>query len=292
MTNLSPQLPDDYHRPPAPETLDMKIVHVSPDLARQWFNLIQKDKQRRFDRGYAMTFVDDFTEGRHVLLPDPIIFDAENRLRNGQHRLWAVMNGDQTLPFYVLWNATEELILAFDRGRTRTLTQQLTLQGEMRGKILGPLIRRMWLWDHGYLVTGSVSRKVSVPTLVTYLDQHPELRQWAERVQDNGPPGISPSVAATAGILFARCDPAAAERFWDAWVSGAELAPDSPILLLREKLIRVSDKTSDPYAKNRVSDDRLAYACTAWNHWRAGNTIGKLQLPKGGLRSENFPKPK
>jgi hypothetical protein len=50
---------------------------------------------------------------------DALVFDSEGRLRNGQHRLRALIEANVTIRFQVFWNASEEYIQTLDGGRKR-----------------------------------------------------------------------------------------------------------------------------------------------------------------------------
>ena len=50
----------------------------------------------------------------------PLHFDTEGRLRNGQHRMWMVIESNRPQEFMVIGNASEEEIDALDIGKRRT----------------------------------------------------------------------------------------------------------------------------------------------------------------------------
>ena len=71
-------------------------------------------------------------------------------------------------------------------------------------------------------------------------------------------------------------------------MSGAGLEPGSPILALRNRMMKVRiDRTR--------RQEQMALTIKAWNHWRAGMVYSGrsgLLLPKGELTNANFPQPK
>jgi hypothetical protein len=74
-----------------------------------------------------------------------------------------------------------------------------------------------------------------------------------------------------------------------ALTSGVGLEYESPILLLRQRLV------NDYGGKVKVSKPQswivLALIFKAWNYWRDGESIKQLSFKPGGASKEVFPEP-
>jgi hypothetical protein len=94
------------------------------------------------------------------------------------------------------------------------------------------------------------------------------------------------SVFGLASYLFRLIDPDAAEDFMESLISGANLAPGHPALVLRNRLM------ADAAAKAHLGDKEvLAITIKAWNHYRSGKSTGALRWKTVGDTPEAFPLP-
>ena len=98
---------------------------------------------------------------------------------------------------------------------------------------------------------------------------------------------VPASIVGVAHWLFADLDTDEAGWFLARLADGDGLAADDPIAALRNRIVKMR------MGGGRVNEtEALALVVMAWNARRAGETRSKLQLPRGGLTSENFPEPK
>lgn len=77
--------------------------------------------------------------GDFVLTPDGLVFDEKGHLRNGQHRLHAIVRAGRPVVMQVARNASEQEIAAIDRGVTRhvaDVAQVRRRDAELIGRIL------------------------------------------------------------------------------------------------------------------------------------------------------------
>lgn len=117
----------------------MKITtnteRITPKLADEWlsahFERIATDKyrQRKLYRSVAARYTNDMRNGLWLTTPDPIIFDENGDLVDGQHRLMAIKESGTTQEMIVTRGWAPEVINAIDRGRSRSVADSLSLQG-------------------------------------------------------------------------------------------------------------------------------------------------------------------
>lgn len=123
------------------KTVEMEIT---PAQAAEWLlHHIErmeagKFKQRSFRPGVINKYASDMKQGSWVLCPQPIVFDENEDLLDGQHRLAAVKQANVPVRMMVStgWpkgvvNDSFKLstIDAIDRGWARTIANQLQLHG-------------------------------------------------------------------------------------------------------------------------------------------------------------------
>lgn len=74
----------------------------------------------------------------------------------------------------------------------------------------------------------------------------------------------------------------------DRVADGAELPTGHPMLALSERIRREREGNHG----RLTTEISLALLITAWNAYRAGRSLQKAQLPKGGLNNDTFPTPR
>lgn len=122
----------------------------------------------------------------------------------------------------------------------------------------------------------------------TFLEANPQIRSSADiAVRLAGKSLLPASVIGLCHWLFAEIDAEDAEWFLHRVADGDGLAANSPIAVLRARIVKLR------MGGGRVNEtDALALAIYAWNAHRAGETRMKFQFPRGGLTADNFPVPK
>lgn len=119
-------------------------LDITPAQASEWLlRHIErmeagKFKQRSFRASRINNYAADMKQGSWVLCPQPIVFDEDDNLLDGQHRLAAIKQANVTVRMMVStgWpkgvvNETFKLstIDAIDRGYARSIANQLQLHG-------------------------------------------------------------------------------------------------------------------------------------------------------------------
>lgn len=86
-------------------------------------------KQRPITKSLIRKYVTDMKAGKFGLCPEPITFDINGNLTDGQHRLEAVLQSGVTIKAMVSTGWPPETIDLINRGRTRSIAEQLHLHG-------------------------------------------------------------------------------------------------------------------------------------------------------------------
>lgn len=268
-----------------PDSPTVEIIDVTPELAEEW--LSRNPKNRNLRGQVIASYARDMLSGSWVLNGETVKISSAGHLLDGQHRLSAVVESGTIVPMIVVSGVEASAMPTVDTGAKRTYADALRLQGEENTSVLAAVTRRALLWQRGYRVKpGSVS-----PTgleLNAFLNEHRRLRTSAEVATKLAPRAlVAASILGLAHFLFSDLDPDEAGWFHARLADGDGLAADDPIAALRNRIVKMR------VGGGRVNEtEALALVVMAWNAWRAGETRSKLQLPRGGLTSENFPEPR
>ena len=263
----------------------VEILDVTPELAESW--LARNPKNRNLRKAVTEAYARDMAAGRWLINGETVKFDTHGHLRDGQHRLSAVVAAAATVPMVVVRGLSPDVMPTVDAGAKRSYSDTLKLQGEDNTSTLAAVTRRALMWEKGARTnTGSVA-----PTpleMNAFLDEHPRIRTSAEVAAKLASRALLPaSIFGLCHWLFSDLDGDAADWFLHRLADGDGLSSDDPIAALRSRIVKM--RVGD----GRVNEtDALALAIYAWNAHRAGETRSKLQMPRGGLTPENFPEPR
>lgn len=108
--------------------IQSRVETVTPQMAKKWLeekapNRIVSPRDFRV-LGYAK----EMKAGKWRL-GDPLMFDVEGRLIDGQHRLAALIIADLPIQFVILSGYPSESMIVLDTGKARTVHQSLTIAG-------------------------------------------------------------------------------------------------------------------------------------------------------------------
>lgn len=266
------------------DSLVVEVCTIDAETAARWLDANHKNRPLR-TRG-SDAYGRDVEKGRWVITGDTIKFDWFGRLFDGQHRLTAVVKSGKPLTSLVVWGVDPEARKYTDTGMARQYRDVLKMDEVPNAEVLAPAVRRAFLWDPPINERVNFGRaKVTHAEEDEVLARHPELHYCAKFVVDLPLNGIKISRSLLAFVywvlLFANADEA--REFITKVGSGANLPDNDPILRLRGWV-------SDYGRRGREFEaDFVWRAVVAWNAWMEGRTLKKIQLPKGGMRQDNFP---
>lgn len=261
---------------------------ITPDQAAR---LLERNENNRKFSPNAKRFRQlcrALTNGEWQFNGDAIRIDWNGRLIDGQHRLQAVVATGTPIDTILVEGLNPQSQETMDTGKARTVADFLSMRGEKNAAILAAVILRRSVADATTLKTafgiGASVRTVSEQ--LAYFNDHPELREYAARGQAiRKNVALTGALAATLMVEFDRRDKEDSDYFWARLYDGAGLPDGSPILVLRNTLIRLRDKE-----RGRLPETYLAaLTIKAWNKYRRGETIGGLNYRVGGANPEKFP---
>ena len=242
-------------------------------------------KNRPVSKPAVASYQRDMRNGLWELNGESIKFDCNGALIDGQHRLLALAGtiGDVDsvlIEVMVVRGLVPEAQRSVDGGRRRDAGQQLAMRGVASSFNLASIIRYYTLLqDPGGLFNEvAVRSKMSNLAIEVWVDEHPEEVEFINahihnlrKIETRA--GISGAML----LIFAEVNREAALEFFEGMYTGANLAPLSPILTLRNRF------TTARRTKEKMSDkDIVGFYIQAWNWWRKGDGLDKTHRPRDG----------
>ena len=219
---------------------------------------------------------------------DPVRFNEQGELIDGQHRLWAIIETGMSFHFNIVRGLPIESMAVLDTGRSRSLRNFLEIAGEHNATILSATLYNLQqYWETGEIAKGWGGR-LGTRKAFLILQEHPGIRVSVSKVyQVNHVLRGGQGRWATIHYILAQIDYEDTEFFFEKLYSGDGLPLNSPILLLRNRLLDAR------YSSRRAMNQRdfSALAFKAWNLYRTGTTLQQLTFRGGGARPEEYPKP-
>lgn len=246
------------------------VVTISPALA---LDLLKRNTHnRKLRERVVATYARDITAGNWTLNGEAIKVARNGDVLDGQHRLHAIIQADQTVDIFVVIGLDPAAQETMDSGRKRTTADVLNLRKEENAYTLAAVLRRVWAWQQGdHRFKGRVTPTTA--ECAALLTAEPSIRRSAEIAQRvrNAFPHIPQSVLGTCHFLFNQLDEGDAAWFFQRLADGAELPIGHPILALRTRV------TSERLDNVRLAEDRfMAYLIRTWNAVRDGRELARL----------------
>lgn len=271
-----------------PVPSSVPVIQINPEQAAEWLNT-RFEYERSLRKSYVETLVRDMRTGNWIFNADPIRFNQNGKLMDGQHRLSAIVKSGTTQWFAVV-NLPDEARATIDVGNARTLGDLLQIGGHVQGRIMAAIVRRLLVFYSGKSAeSGKYTPSMGEGVDFVSKNVHGlrEAIHVANLVLTHRFP-VSPSNIGAAYFLCAEVDREWAEDFFARLTTGYNLRPGDPAAAFRDKAMRVKSETR----RNMMPDDVFRFVILAWNLDRAGESRTRLQAPRGGWTEYNRPIPK
>jgi len=264
------------------------VVVITPEMARDWLRLNVRNRTLSVTK--IEQFTNDMQAGAWQVTNQGLGFDRHGNLIDGQHRLHAVIKAGVAVRMMVVRNLAPDAQANIDTGRARTPGDMLSvLDGVKNATNVAAIARQAIFWDRGHrwLNTSTATHR-EVREYVS--DPAHRLIFRAAEISSNARSLkglIRPAVLGLAYYVCARIDEIDAETFFvDLLIDGIGVTANHPVLALKVRLAH-----EDKKARTVVDFNKMAYIVMAWNKWRKGESITRLNAPKSGWTADNFPNP-
>lgn len=253
--------------------LTAQLMWITTQVAKEWLDT--RAKQQRPIRHYHLgAIVDDLDQGRFLLNGQPVIFDWDGYMIDGQHRCFAVISSGKPALTLVIRGVSPDAYTTLDNTTKRTGADALRIKDAKNATVLASALRIMGVYQLGLL--GKKTLCFSPTKIEELSTQHPKMPDSVTAL--NGARDLgSRATLAFCHYVFSSVDSRDAETFFNHLLDGTNLEKGSPILALRSRLYRTK---TDSY-------DMIASTFKAWNAWRVGKHVTLIRV---GV-SEELPTP-
>lgn|SRR5512138_2185096 len=266
--------------------MKIKKELITPAIARQMLDK-NIEHNRKINPVRVIAYADDMSNGDwETETGETIKFNTDGFLIDGQHRLSAVMVSKTSVEMYVAYDVPPEALYLLDTGKSRTFGDTLKIKEIPNGNRAGAVAKWVAMYRLGF-PTNKGHRNITPAQLLKTFEKDPEgFAEAARRADDLRRMKLSTSiVGGVAFYLFNEISPSLASNFFDQLVSGANLPTKSPILVLRNRLMRASESRIKPY-------EFLVLYIRAWNNFLTDTPSSNLLITgvdKKPINNQNFP---
>jgi hypothetical protein len=252
---------------------------VTPEIAKE---MLSRNHGNRNVSDRHVEFLSSQMKGdRWVFDGQPIRFNVNGRLLDGQHRLNAIIKSGKEQQFLIVTGIESSAFKVMDTGKNRNSSDVFKIQGIDYGSQVSVTTRLVYNIKQG---TNAVSTKVSNSELLEYFESNESILdcvKQSEKLYKEFGRILSWTHIAAFMYLFSEKSVTESEDFFNKLCTGLDLSINSPIYVLRKKLM--SDAVS---IQKLPRNDKYALIIKSWNHYRKGSEVKFLKWNK---EIEKFP---
>ena len=101
------------------------VEMITPEIASKYLAM-NGENQRKIRSRTVQQYAIDMATGNWILNGESLIFDSNGNLKNGQHRLNAVIQANVSVPMMVIRGIDSD-VTSFDYGLRRRLNQEMNV---------------------------------------------------------------------------------------------------------------------------------------------------------------------
>lgn len=250
---------------------------VTPDIAKKW---LEKNVNNRPLRTSTVTrYAAMMSKGQWKLTHEAIAFDTNGDLKNGQHRLAAVVMSGASVQFQVTRGVDPSTFEVIDSGLKRSLSDRLQQVNVPYYTTAASALRYLLLYERArdirWLGTtpSSMVSDQDVMRLAEHIGQDLLLEAGTHAHRAAARDVAVTITSGMAGyLLFKDADPEdrCLTAFWDGLVSGVELKRNDPRLAMRRWAINTG-------GINGKGQRMLVSLIKAWNSYVKGVPLGTIK---------------
>lgn len=251
-------------------------ITVTPEMARRWLDAMPV--QRAIRKTKVNRLVQQIKRGRWQMLPHGLVFDEQDKLIDGQHRLHAIVEAGVEVKMRATTGAAASLYNLIDADSApKKVHDALHHVGAAKGasRIMQLPLQMMMSIQQGRSPFTPPEPAADHADYVALYNQHPYLGEAARMlVRLNR---LAPSCAVILYFFYRAYmkDPVLAELFIDQLYTGANLKPTDPALQLRNWWVDCKMKGYTP--KQNMQAEIFVRALNAVY---TGKKVGRL-VPTG-----------
>lgn len=263
---------------------EVKLETITPEMARAYLGINITNRSR--SKTTVARYKRDMAASRWRVTGDPIRFNSEGKLFDGQHRLDACIAAGVPFTTFVARGLPPETVDVIDSGRPRMARDVLAMRGFANANLLASAARWLLVMKHGLQSTteSQALLKPSHDEIIDIIQRHPKLEESARLMNCKPKPtGTLPSLLAAvhyvgAEILKVKANDGTllADHFIHVFTHGEQYySSQDPALKLREMVISERLRGLKPTVK--TSYVTLVYV---WNAFAEGRSLPQFKPPQ------------
>lgn len=269
-------------------TIRSAVEKITPAIAAQVLEESKEIQNRNVADTHVEWLVAQMRAGKWALNGEAIIFDDENQLLDGQHRLWAIVNSGVTIESLVTRGVDRKSFATIDTGTARTSGNVLAITGEAHANVLSATLGWVHRYETGKMLWALKASGFTASVAIALLRRHPDVRdavEWSAAQRSNPVlRKVSGSILAFLRYAFISYKPQKGAEFLDLV---AEVIPDqngTPTRILRDWYL-----TKDKGRSAATTLELMAISVKAWSAFLNGERPARFIWRRTGQYPESFP---
>jgi len=266
-----------------------KLERITPTKAKKWLTELNYEDNRNINERKVAFIARQIVGGHWIVNGATICFDVEGNMIDGQHRLQGCVKSKKPIEAFVVRGLQTAAYTTIDQGWKRSHSQIFSAKGEKWAGCLVSACKFIWNYESEGKIIRPRLPEISVDEVEVVLEYKPEIRAAVELVMTSKCQKLATaSVMAYAAWIFLQINDEKAIDFFNRIGDGVGLAKGSPMLIIRDKLLKGrKDKTSwNP-------QEIFSFLVRAWNAHYRSRKITCLRLTtkgRGGSKTIEIPK--
>lgn len=281
--------------------METTVKQVETNHTRPWFEIMVLTPNRASElleknthnRSVNWRLVDRLRAaieaGEWLFNAQPIQIATDGTILDGQHRLLACVKAGMPIQVLIVWQAQMETQETMDTGKSRSIADILRLRGYRNHDAVAALARRVAVAEAYGFKTGitTSSREVSNGSILRAAESITDLARYVHYAKS-----VAEMCKFNRGITgylmwwLDKVDRLDSDFFWDKLFTGDGLQIGNPIYALRQFALNRDVKNRGTYAHNVQT---AGVVLKAWNRFRCGEPVNRLNFRIGGANPEEIP---
>jgi hypothetical protein len=260
-------------------------IMVTPAIAKHWLDETNK-KNRKPTDGHWLEIAIDMEQGRWKYNGETIKFGSDGVMLDGQHRLLACVEAGVPFDTDVIFGLDPGVLDTIDTDHLpRTAAHVAQMEGVENATGSAALAYLLLVHEkYGIHRIQNVDCKPTKTEVIARVKADRRIAGIAGRSMAWSRRMVQPRVVGFCFYLFSSQNAELAERFFEEFAEGANLAKCSPVFLLRRRMLdNVSAKAKLPLK------EIIALFFKAWIAYSRGRALKALVWHSGGNHPEPFP---
>lgn len=259
-----------------------EVRTITPVVATE---MLKKNlNNRKVSEKHVNFLAQEMRNGNWLFDGQPLRFDENNVLIDGQHRLNAIIRSKTSQNILIITGLKKDSFKVMDTGKNRNAADVLSINGEIYYAQISSCARFIIKLKGGNSAGGTRMSNTSNTSIIQWLENNRIIVdhiRMSDKLKKEFSGVLSQTYIASFLFLFAQKDAIKSEDFMRKLCTGLDLTEKDPIFTLRKTLIK------DKMAKASLpTKDKQALIIKGWNAYRLGK---KPRFFRWDKNTEAFP---